>query len=185
MPELRRTSALVLSLLLAGCRVAGGSQAQTAPGRAPLCAVFFSPHGGCTEEVVKELAAAKERVLVQAYSFTSQPIARALAEAHRRGVKVAVILDKSQRREHYAAAGLLTRAGVPVEIDAAHAIAHNKVMVIDRKTVLTGSFNFTESAEERNAENLLVVQDAALAAQYAKNWEAHRAHSTPYGGDTP
>ena len=129
---------------------------------------------------MRELAAARARVLVQAYSFTSQPIARALAEARRRGVRVEVILDKSQRREHYAAAAILARAGVPVEIDAAHAIAHNKVMVIDGETVLTGSFNFTESAEERNAENLLVVRDAAVAAQYAKNWEAHRAHSTPY-----
>ena len=183
MHPLRRASALVLCLLLAGCHPPGGSQAQSAPGRAPLCAVFFSPHGGCTEEVVKELAAARERVLVQAYSFTSQPIARALAEAHRRGVQVEVILDKSQRRERYAAAALLARAGVPVEIDAAHAIAHNKVMVIDSETVLTGSFNFTESAEDRNAENLLVIHDQAIAAQYEKNWQVHRAHSQAYGGN--
>lgn len=132
---------------------------------------------------MRELAAAKAHVLVQAYSFTSQPIARALAAAARRGVKVEVILDKSQRQEHHTAAPLLVQAGVPVEIDAAHAIAHNKVMVIDGETVLTGSFNFTTSAEERNAENLLVIRDAALAARYAKNWEAHRAHSTPYAGE--
>ena len=184
MPGFRRTNVLLLSLLLlVGCQASGGSQAESTPGRAPLCAVFFSPHGGCTDEVVRELAAARAHVLVQAYSFTSQPIARALAEAHRRGVKVEVILDKSQRRERYTAAALLARAGVPVEIDAAHAIAHNKVMVIDGNTVLTGSFNFTESAEKRNAENLLVVRDPVLAAQYAGNWQAHRAHSTPYAGE--
>ena len=180
MPRLRWVRVLALSLLLAGCRLAGDAQTTGVPGSRPICAVFFSPHGGCTEEVVKELAAAKSRVLVQAYSFTSLPIARALAEAHRRGVRVEVLLDKSQHSHPYAAAAILMRAGVPVKIDAVHAIAHNKVMVIDGATVLTGSFNFTESAEDRNAENLLVVRDAAVAARYAKNWDAHRAHSTPY-----
>ena len=67
-------------------------------------AVYFSPHGGCTDAIVKELDAAKESVLVQAYSFTSAPIAKALMEAHKRGVKVQVILDKSQRTEKYSSA---------------------------------------------------------------------------------
>ena len=185
MPRARWASTLVVSLLLAGCRLPGGAQAARTPGSRPICAVFFSPHGGCTDEVVRELAAARTRVLVQAYSFTSQPIARALAEARRRGVQIDVLLDKSQRDHPYAAAAILARAGVPVEIDAVHAIAHNKVMVIDGQTVLTGSFNFTESAEERNAENLLVVRDAAVAAQYEKNWAAHRAHSRPMSEGAP
>ena len=60
--------------------------------------VFFSPRGGATEAVVSALNQATNAVLVQAYSFTSAPIARALVEAHRRGLKVQVILDRSQRR---------------------------------------------------------------------------------------
>jgi phosphatidylserine/phosphatidylglycerophosphate/cardiolipin synthase-like enzyme len=75
----------------------------------------------------------------------------------------------------------LLEAGIPVRIDAAHAISHNKVMVIDGETVITGSFNFTKAAEERNAENLLVVRDQALAARYGANWHQHKAHSQPYG----
>jgi phosphatidylserine/phosphatidylglycerophosphate/cardiolipin synthase-like enzyme len=71
---------------------------------------------------------------------------------------------------------------VPVLIDARHAISHNKVMVIDGETVLTGSFNFTKAAQDRNAENLLSIRDATLAAQYTQNWEAHRQHSQPYVG---
>ena len=67
-------------------------------------------------------------------------------------------------------------------IDANHAIAHNKVIVIDGETVLTGSFNFTKAAQEKNAENLLIIRDPALAAQYTKNWDAHRQHSQPYVG---
>lgn len=149
----------------------------------PKYAVHFSPKGGCTEAVVEALGAAKSNVVVQAYSFTSMPIAKALVDAHRRGVKVEVILDKSQRSERYTSATFLVNSGVPTVIDAAHAIAHNKVMVIDAKTVLTGSFNFTKAAEESNAENLLVIQDAALAAKYLENWKAHRQHSEPYARD--
>ena len=123
---------------------------------------------------------AKTTVLVQAYSFTSEPIAQALVSAHQRGVHVEVILDKSQRTENDTKASLVVNAGIPVFIDAAHAIAHNKVMVIDGETVITGSFNFTKAAEERNAENLLVLHDTALAAKYSANWQRHRAHSQPY-----
>ncbi len=147
--------------------------------------VHFSPRGDCTAAVVSELEAAKRTVLVQAYSFTSAAIAEALAGAHRRGVHIQVILDKSQRTEKYSSATFVSHAGIPTFIDAQHAIAHNKVMVIDGQIVLTGSFNFTKAAEENNAENLLVIHDAALASRYTANWQAHRAHSVPYTGPKP
>ncbi|PZP11759.1 MAG: phospholipase D family protein, partial [Sphingomonas hengshuiensis] len=92
--------------------------------------VCFTPGGDCTQVIVDQLAAAKREVLVQAYSFTSPPIAQALVSAKRRGVDVRVILDKSQRTEKYSGADFLAHGGVPVLIDAKHAIAHNKVMVI-------------------------------------------------------
>ena len=142
--------------------------------------VYFSPSGGCTEAVVEALAKARSTVQVQAYSFTSAPIAKALVEAHRRGVKVEVILDKSQRSEKYSSATFIFNNGIPCFIDAQHAIAHNKVMVIDAQTVITGSFNFTKAAEEKNAENLLLIQDTDLASNYADNWAAHRHHSQNY-----
>jgi phosphatidylserine/phosphatidylglycerophosphate/cardiolipin synthase-like enzyme len=71
---------------------------------------------------------------------------------------------------------------VVTHIDSAHAIAHNKVMVIDGRVVLTGSFNFTRGAEERNAENLLVIDDTRLAERYDRNWREHIAHATRYLG---
>jgi hypothetical protein len=114
--------------------------------------------------------------------FTSAPIAKALLDAHKRGVQVQVILDKSQRSEKYSSADFLANQGVPTLIDATHAIAHNKVIVIDGETVLTGSFNFTKAAQEKNAENLLIIRDPAFAAQYTQNWKAHRQHSQPYVG---
>lgn len=147
--------------------------------------VYFSPHGGCTEAIVRELSKAKISVLVQAYSFTSAPIAKALLDAHRRGVNVEVILDKSQRTERYSSATFLLNSGIPVKIDAQHAIAHSKVMIIDGETVITGSFNFTRAAEENNEENLVVVHDQRLAERYTKHWQEHAAHSEIYAGRLP
>jgi phosphatidylserine/phosphatidylglycerophosphate/cardiolipin synthase-like enzyme len=144
--------------------------------------VFFSPGGGCAAAVVSEINGAGEEILVQAYSFTSAPIAAALVDAHKRGVAVRIILDKSQRSARYSSADFTAHSGIPTFIDSAHAIAHNKVMIIDRRVVITGSFNFTKAAEEKNAENLLVIRSAGLAEKYLANWNRHRAHSEEYGG---
>jgi phosphatidylserine/phosphatidylglycerophosphate/cardiolipin synthase-like enzyme len=75
-----------------------------------------------------------------------------------------------------------SHSNIPVKIDAAHAIAHNKVIVIDEEIVITGSFNFTKAAEEKNAENLLVIRDKKLAERYTENWQEHERHSEAYTG---
>ena len=147
-----------------------------------ICHVYFSPKGGCTEAVVNELDNAKSNVLVQAYSFTSEPIAKALVDAHKRGVQVQVILDKSQRTEKYSEADFILHAGIRTLIDPVHAIAHNKIMIIDGQTIITGSFNFTKAAEEHNAENLAVIHHAVLAQRYTENWKVHEGHSEVYQG---
>jgi len=168
---------LALVLFLPSCQ----AQEQPQPSLPPI-EVYFSPKGGCTEAVVKELNAAKKTILVQAYSFTSAPIAKALVEAHKRGVDVRVVLDKSQRTEKYSSADFVLHAGIPVWIDAKHNIAHNKIIVLDDGVVVTGSFNFTKNAEEHNAENLLVIRDKTLAAKYTANWTSHVEHSEKYEG---
>lgn len=143
--------------------------------------VFFSPSGGATEAIVSEIHGARQEVLVQAYSFTSKPIAKALLDAKRRGMKIEAVLDKSNATAKYSAATFLANAGIPVLIDSAHAIAHNKIMIIDRATLITGSFNFTSAAETKNAENLLVIKgNKPLVEKYLLNFEAHKGHSTPY-----
>lgn len=144
--------------------------------------VFFSPEDVCTGAIVKEINKAKSEILVQAYSFTSEEVAAALVEAHKRGVSVEIILDKSNRSAKNSAGDFTARMGIPTFIDARHAIANNKVMIIDRETLFTGSFNFTKAAEERNAENLLIIKNRELAEIYRKNWENHKAHSEKYGG---
>lgn len=156
------------------------------PTTAPIdrnVSIYFSPNGGATAAVVAELDAAKDTIDVQAYSFTSAPIAKAVKDAHERGVKVRVILDRSQRTARYSSATYLLNAGVPTFIDAQHRAAHNKVMLIDGRTIITGSFNFTKAAEESNAENLLIIrEDASLSAAYADNFAEHLRHSERYEG---
>jgi phosphatidylserine/phosphatidylglycerophosphate/cardiolipin synthase-like enzyme len=143
----------------------------------------FSPNGGATKLVTDTIHQAKKLILVQAYSFTSPAIAKALADAKARGVDVEVILDKSQWTEKYSGATYLANHKVPVLIDDKHAIAHNKVMIIDHNTIITGSFNFTKAAEEKNTENVIVFQDnTKLAEIYTRNWWTHKAHSVTYTG---
>lgn len=142
--------------------------------------IYFSPKGGAQQAIVDTIGQAKKSIYVQAYSFTSAPIAKALVDAQARGVKVEAILDKSQRKATYTGATFLKNAGIPVWIDDKHAIAHNKVMILDGTTVITGSFNFTKAAEEKNAENLLIVKDIGLAKLYMENWKLHREHSEAY-----
>lgn len=120
---------------------------------------------------------------MQAYSFTSAPIAKALVDAYNRGVKVTVVLDKSQRSDRYTSATFVANAGIPTFIDAKHTIAHNKDIIIDQATIITGSFNFTKAAEEKNAENLLVIRgDDALVKKYLANFKEHLGHSDRYEG---
>ena len=144
----------------------------------PAHAVHFSPKGGCTDVVVAELKRARHEVLVLAYSFTSQPIAQALVDAKLRGARVEIVLDHSNENEPHTDLPFFLAQGLTPLIDPHHAIAHNKVMVIDGHTVITGSFNFTNQAEHENAENLLVLKNYPdLARAYRENFVAHKEHA--------
>jgi len=174
---MRRITTIVLSFLILSFVSIPAFAFQ-----ADITKVCFSPRGGCTEAIVDQINAAKSEILVQAYSFTSAPIAKALTDAFKRGVKVQAILDKSQKSEKYTSATFISNAGIPTYIDDKHAIAHNKIMIIDKETVITGSFNFTKAAEEKNAENLLVIKSKELAKEYMDNWYKHKEHSEKYEG---
>lgn len=129
---------------------------------------------------------AQKQVLVQAYLLTSKKIASTLVAAHRRGVEVLVLLDAAQlARSTSQVVPKLAAAGIPVWLETKYQNAHNKIIVVDANTahpaVVTGSFNFTWTAQHRNAENILVVRDNPnLAGRYALNWERHRQDAIPY-----
>lgn len=134
--------------------------------------VAFSPNGGGANLIIKAISETKKTIKVQAYSFTNADIARALLDASKRGVNVRVVMDKSQETEKYTSATFLANSGVPVRIDDDFAIAHSKIMILDDENVITGSFNFTKAAEERNAENVLVIRgNKELAKLYMQNWQ--------------
>jgi phosphatidylserine/phosphatidylglycerophosphate/cardiolipin synthase-like enzyme len=142
--------------------------------------VYFSPDSSCAEVVVRELGQAKRSVLVQAYSFTSPTIAQAMVDAQKRGVKVKVILDRSQRSDPESCADFLANAGVHVRIDTKQTKAHNKIVIIDEDVVLTGSFNLNSPGEERISDNLIVLHSKELAAKYIENWMKHHEHAKKY-----
>lgn len=148
-------------------------------GSARVLGVFFTPPSGAGKALVGWIDDAREEVLVQAYGFTHNAIAQALLRAHLRGVRVSVLLDQKSSSTNRYVIDLLQGARVSLRLDGDHAIAHNKVMVIDRRIVVTGSFNFTNSADTRNAENLLVLESPALAARYHDNWQTHWGHASP------
>jgi phosphatidylserine/phosphatidylglycerophosphate/cardiolipin synthase-like enzyme len=160
--------------------------AARAPEPAKIQACFSPPlPGGCDPltEVVHAIDGARKTILLQMYTLTSRRIVNALIDAKRRGVDVRAIVDRGQlkgaRGEAYAVRHLASD-GIPVLVDTVPGLMHDKVMIVDGASVVTGSFNYTRSAEERNAENLLVIHDPALAAQYTQNWYAGAARSLPF-----
>jgi phosphatidylserine/phosphatidylglycerophosphate/cardiolipin synthase-like enzyme len=130
----------------------------------------FTPGGQCTHLIGKTILSAKKSVEVQAYSFTSKPIIHALIKAQQKGIDVFVLLDKSNIGMPYAVINALKENHIPFLIDFKPEIAHNKVMIIDNKTVITGSFNFTKAAQHYYAENVLVIHDKGLAEAYHLNF---------------
>ncbi len=139
----------------------------------------FSPQGKCSSYIIRELEQAKKEILIAIYAFTSDELANAIVQARKRGVSIQVVVDRefdalngrskakfleTQRILLRRVSGL--KAGT-TEKDAG--IMHQKFAVIDRRLVLTGSYNWTHSADAMNDENLLLFHDAApLAEEYRK-----------------
>jgi phosphatidylserine/phosphatidylglycerophosphate/cardiolipin synthase-like enzyme len=148
---------------------------------------YFTPGHTVETAITDEIDAAQNTIRVQAYSFTNPLIVQALADARLRGVDVIVVLDKSNRTQRSSVAELAQRAGIQTLIDDRHAIAHNKIMIIDDRIVITGSYNFSRAAEKSNAENLVIIESAPIARKYQQNWQKHHQHSKPFvaGQRTP
>lgn len=146
----------------------------------------FSPDDNIEGLIIEAIDGARKQVLVQAYLLTSKPIAQALKAALRRGLDVRILADAQQlSKGESSKIPELAAAGIPVWLETAYQNAHNKVIVIDAGSasaaVITGSYNFTWSAQHKNAENVLIARhNPSLATQFALNWERHRQDATPY-----
>ena len=197
---MKTTIISILSLLLVGsviCWITGvfsngpvrkTPNLHTGKGDVPAAAsednlsVYFSPSGGCTDAILREIGKARDCVWVQAAQFTYSPIAKALVAAHQRGVDVRVVIDASKNEGDKSEADRLIAGKVPTFSDAQHHTAHNKIILIDHRLIFTGSFNLTRESESENAENLLQIEGKPkLVAAYEANFKEHLSHSTKYG----
>jgi phosphatidylserine/phosphatidylglycerophosphate/cardiolipin synthase-like enzyme len=142
----------------------------------------FSPTGGITNMITNELATAKNTIHVQAYSFTSTEIITALINAKKRGVDVRIIIDKSnvssedkansRSQKERVLLDSIVDSGILLKVDRNFQIAHSKIIIIDGLDVITGSFNFSYSAEHNNSENCLILHNnKKLAEIYEANWQ--------------
>ena len=162
---------------------------------APLAATgtiepIFTPGGDAEGAILRALMEAKRSIRVQAYLLTSRSVAYGLMEAKRRGVDVELLADRDMvKKGEHSLVPLLAANGIPVWLEVRYAIAHNKIIVIDGEEgaespatmVITGSFNFTHSAQVHNAENLLILRgNLPLVRSYMDNWRRHRAEAVPY-----
>ncbi|TSA00284.1 MAG: phospholipase D family protein [Rhodocyclaceae bacterium] len=151
--------------------------------------VLFTPWDDAEGAIVRALGEAKKTIHVQAYLLSSRSIARALQDAQARGVAVEVLADREMvTKGDKSLVPKLAAEGIPVWLETRYAIAHNKVLLIDalgaHGVVITGSYNFTWSAQARNAENLLILRDnPALVRRYLENWRRHRDEAEKMSGE--
>lgn len=181
---MRRGLAIPILLFAAAAAAAQPSRHREATAATARVEAYFTPGDDVDRLIAARIAQARRTVHVQAYLFTSRRIASALAAAARRGVAVELIGDARQHE----AGGLpvlqgLERAGVRIWLADGYAAFHNKVVLVDAATpsavVITGSYNFTQAAQERNAENVVVISGSAeVAGRYALDFERHRARSS-------
>jgi phosphatidylserine/phosphatidylglycerophosphate/cardiolipin synthase-like enzyme len=133
--------------------------------------IYFSPEDGVAEHVLAEIRGARESIHVLAFSFTSKDITSALIEQARDGVQVQGVMERQNAGGVGATFGQLERAGLDVLEDGNCYILHHKTMIIDGHIVITGSYNFTNSAEKSNDENLIIVNDREVAQLYQAEFE--------------
>jgi len=146
----------------------------------------FTPWDDAEGAILHALGEARHAIYVQAYLLTSRSLARALIEAWQRGIKVEVLADREMAgKGENSQLPQLAAAGIPVWLEQRYVAAHNKILLIDpleaSNAVITGSYNFTYSAQARNAENLLILRgNPKLARAYLDNWQRHRSEALPY-----
>lgn len=139
--------------------------------------VCFTPPSGCGALIAQQVMQADENIYVQAFDFTSAPIANELIKAKKRGVKVRMLMDRNNKNNANSEMLRLKEAGIEISIDSVPGYAHNKIMIIDHKKVITGSFNFTRGADHKNSENVVLIEDEKIAQEYLRNWITRKSRS--------
>ncbi|MBF0511997.1 MAG: DUF1669 domain-containing protein [Candidatus Omnitrophica bacterium] len=150
-------------LFLLFCFLPCVSQAETQ--------VYFSPNGGCERAVVSEMMKAEHTIDIAMYYLSSREIAKALVKALDRNVAIRIVLDQGQEIESSSKSGYLVKHGLSVRYHMGFGLMHNKFAIMDGQSLITGSFNWTRTAEEKNEENLLIMDDPKIINQYKDRFE--------------
>ncbi len=133
---------------------------------------YFSPGGEVAEHILETLRSARTSIYFMAYSFTRADFAEALIDKARAGVTVQGVVEKRQIQASASAAwNALTEAGLEARLDGNRYNMHSKVFLVDQQIVVTGSYNFTQSAERQNDENVLIIHNAEIARAYWAEWQ--------------
>jgi len=176
----------LLCLLLGGiagtvCSLYTANPSSNVSG-SPAYAPHFSPKGGCTEAIVKEINAAKKTIYMQAYSFCSKPIGDALCAAEKRGIKLCILVDRGRYESGKASQiDRLNGDNTLRYISQGSAYAHIKTLVVDDKSFPVGSFNMDKNAEEVNRENILYVHgDSEACKRVIQNCIRNCQKAIPY-----
>ena len=139
-------------------------------GEAGEIKVFFSPNGGCKQAVISEIRKATQTIDIAMYYLSSSQIAQALVKAQDNNVRVRVVLDQGQEIEHASKSTFLVKHGFQVRYHLGFGLMHNKFTIIDGRSLITGSFNWTLTAEEKNEENLLIISDNDVIKEYERRF---------------
>lgn len=139
--------------------------------------VYFSPADGITRKLLQRLEAAESSIHFLTFSFTTDTIGDLFVKKHQDGLVVRGVFDRQGAGGTGAEYQKLVDNGIDVVIDGNCYILHHKTIIIDEKTVITGSFNFTSSAERYNDENLLIIDNPALAQAYLEEFNRTYAHA--------
>ncbi len=126
---------------------------------------YFSPDNDIRSSLLKEIGSAKKSIHFMAFSFTQDALGSAMRDRFESGIDVRGVFEKRQVDDRYSEYNAMKQAGLRVALDKNRGAMHHKVIVIDKETVITGSYNFSKNAEERNSENLLIIKGNPDIAQ--------------------
>jgi phospholipase D len=132
--------------------------------------ICFAPNNGCDELIAREISKANQNIYVQAFSFTSDIIFKAILDKKQEGLDVKILVDKTASDATGSKIPAFKKHGIEVRIDKVKQFAHNKIILIDDNVVITGSYNFTNSAEKKNSENVVMINDREISKIYHENW---------------
>ena len=135
--------------------------------------VLFSPRDECGKVILNKINEAKKTIDIAMYYFTSRPLAQALIEAKRRGVEVRVFLDGEGAKEYYSKANFLKKNKIPLKLEKGEGLMHNKFCIIDNVLLVTGSYNWTASADLRNDENMMLIDSKEIIELYKVQFEKY------------